>query len=183
MAVLGITRECRLCRAVVPLSTSLFSPLGLQQKWVSRLGGPRGSPPCKRRRQRQSARGIYTCDKCKRRPEKTIVDLMTSGLLCSCSGRTPCDVKIYGHDAAVSKIPGMSGYYAHACARHSFPSTECPGTRLVDVILQNTIWYGNNAYVKRTENWPIRCPDQLACYTPSKMPTTGRLGIQWNLPL
>ena len=132
--MLGITRECRLCRAVVPLSTSLFSPLGLQQKWVSRIGGPRGPPPCKRRRQRRSAR-VYTCDKCKRHPEKTIVDLKTSGLLCSCSGRTPCDVKIYRHDTAVCKNPGMSGYYTHACAsctRRSFPSTECPGTRLVD---------------------------------------------------
>lgn len=33
------THDCRLCRAVVPAkrSTSLFIPLGLQQKWASRI--------------------------------------------------------------------------------------------------------------------------------------------------
>ena len=59
-----ITHECRLCRTVVPTkrSTSLFSPLGLQQKWASRIehlldvsaANNDGLP-------------AYMCDKCKRR--------------------------------------------------------------------------------------------------------------------
>ena len=70
------THECRLCRAVVPAkqSTSLFSPLGLQQKWASRIEDLLDVSAA-----HNDGLPGHICDKCKRRMvllEKAAVDLV-----------------------------------------------------------------------------------------------------------